>query len=43
MALMRIYAALLAALVVSLPLTGAAAPYAVRLGTEKIALDALTG
>lgn len=43
MAVVRIYAALLAALLAALPLTGAAAPYTVRLGTERIALDALPG
>ena len=43
MALVRIYAALLAALLAAPPLTGAAAPYTVRLGMERIALDALTG
>lgn len=43
MALMRIYAALLAALLAAPPLIGAAAPYTVRLGTERIALDTLTG
>jgi len=43
MAVVRIYAALLAALLAAPPLTGAAAPYTVRLGTERIALDALPG
>jgi hypothetical protein len=43
MALVRIYAALLAALLAALPLTSAAAPYTVRLGAERIALDTLTG
>jgi hypothetical protein len=47
MAVMRIHAAplagLLAAYLCILPLSGAAAPYSVRLGMERIALDALTG
>ena len=43
MALVRIYAAVLAALLAVPPLTGAAAPFTVRLGMERIALDALTG
>ena len=43
MALVRIYAALLAALLAAPPLTGAAAPFTVRLGMERIALDSLTG
>ena len=43
MAVVRIYAALLAALLAAPPLTGAAAPYTVRLGTERIALDVLPG
>ncbi len=40
---MRIYAALLAALLALPSLDSTAAPYAVRLGTERIALDALPG
>ncbi len=40
---MRIAAALIAALLALPPPDTAAAPYAVRLGTEKIALDALPG
>ena len=43
MAVVRIYAALLAALLAAPPLTCAAVPYTVRLGLEKIALDALPG
>ena len=40
---MRILAVLLAALLALSPVTSAAAPFAVRLGTDKIALDALAG
>ena len=43
MAVVRIYAALLAALLAAPPLTCAAAPYTVRMGSERIALDALPG
>lgn len=43
MAYMRIAAALIAVLLALPPPDSAAAPYAVRLGTEKIALDALPG
>jgi hypothetical protein len=40
---MRIVAALAAALLSTLPLTGAAAPFTVRLGTERIVIDAPPG
>ena len=43
MAVVRILAALIAALLAVVSLSCAAAPYAVRLGQEKIALDALPG
>jgi hypothetical protein len=43
MAGVRILPALFAAVLATLPLGGAAAPFTVRLGTEKIALDALPG
>jgi len=43
MAVMRIPAVLFAAVLASLPLGGAAAPFSVRIGMEKIALDALPG
>ncbi len=43
MAYMRIAAALIAMLLALPPPDSAAAPYAVRLGTEKVALDALPG
>ncbi len=43
MALVRISACLFAVVLAALPLAGAAAPYSVRLGLEKIVLDALPG
>jgi hypothetical protein len=43
MGVVRIYAALFVAFLAALPLTCAAVPYTVRLGMEKIALDALPG
>jgi hypothetical protein len=43
MALVRIFACLLATLVAALPLPGAAAPFAVRLGIERIVLDTPPG
>lgn len=43
MAVVRIFAILFAALLAALPPEGAAAPFTVRLGLEKIALDALPG
>lgn len=43
MALVRMAACLFVAILAALPLQGAAAPYSVRLGTEKIVLDALPG
>jgi hypothetical protein len=43
MAVVRIVLALFSALLAALPLGGAAAPFTVRLGMEKIALDALPG
>jgi len=43
MAVVRIPAILFAALLAALPPSGAAAPFTVRLGLEKIALDALPG
>lgn len=43
MALMRIFPVLFAALLAGLPLSGAAVPYTVRLGLERIVLDAPLG
>ena len=43
MAVMRIFPVLFAALLAGLPLSGAAVPYTVRLGLERIVLDAPLG